>query len=222
VTGVGQSLRRALTRLKDVAVSLFERYLGIHTGGDIRGPALGCPHGFYRASSWLVLWELFRGLEVGEDEVFVDIGSGMGRVLFMAARRPFKRVIGVERSDRLNEVARRNIERNRHRLACKDIEFVSTDALDWEVPDDLTVVYLFCPFPTPVFERLVERLVASIDRAPRTLRIVYFFSTREDREILMASRLAHRVSFRVPRYIRSQFAEMSMFRLVPGAGDRAA
>jgi SAM-dependent methyltransferase len=219
---MGQSLRKALTRLKHVAVSLFERYLGVRTGGDIRGPALGYAHGLYRASSWLVLWEVFRGLEVAEDEVFVDIGSGMGRVLFMAARRPFKRVIGVERSDRLNEVARRNIDRNRHRLACKDVEIVSEDALDWEVPDDLSVVYLFCPFPTPVFERLVERLVASIDRAPRTLRVIYFYSTREDREILAATGRAHRISFRVRWYVRSQFEEMSMFRLVPGWRDGAA
>lgn len=202
-------------RIARAAVGLSERWLGIRTAGQVKAPELGYAHGLYIPSSWLVLRELFRRLEVAEGDTFVDVGSGMGRVVFMAARRPFKRVIGVERSEQLNEVARSNIARNRHRLACDDVEFLSVDALEWEIPDDLTVVYLYCPFPAPVFERLVENLIASIDRAPRTVRIIYTFSTREDRDVLVRTRRAQRISFQVPRYVRSRFKEVSMYRLLP-------
>lgn len=197
------------------AVGLYERLLGVRTAGEVKAPDLGYSRGLYRPSSWLVLRELFRRLEVAEDDTFVDVGSGMGRVVFMAARRPFKRVIGVERSEQLNEVARSNIARNRHRLLCDDIEFVSVDVEQWEVPDDLTVVYLYCPFPAPVFERLVENLIASIDRAPRPVRIIYTFSTSEDRDVLARTGRAQAISFQVPRYVRSRFEEVSMFRLLP-------
>jgi SAM-dependent methyltransferase len=211
-----RSLRVALSRLRQVAVRLFEeRYLGANTGVEVRAEQLEPHRGLYLASSWLVIRELFRNLEVAESDVFVDLGSGMGRVLFMAARRPFARVIGVERSARLNEVARRVVDRNRHRLACQVVELLTVDAAAWEVPDDLTVVYLYCPFPDAVFERLVERLVASIDRVPRPLRVIYNFGTVQDRAVLEATGRAERISFRVPWYLRSRFEEISMYRLLP-------
>jgi hypothetical protein len=209
-------VRVALHRLKGALVRLLEeRYLGASTGGDVRAQELGYERGLYRASSWLVLWELFRSLEVAEDDVFVDIGSGMGRAVFMAAHRPFRRVIGVERSRPLTEVAQRIIARHRHRLTCRDIELPSVDALEWEIPDDLTVVYVYAPFPDEVFGQLVDRLVASIERSPRVVRLIYYYSTVRDRQVLRGSGRTERISLRVPWYARSRFEEVSMFRLLP-------
>lgn len=204
-----------MARIARVAVGLYERYARVRTAGDIEAQELGYAHGIYIPSSWLVLRELFRSLEVAENDTFVDVGSGMGRVVLMAARRPFKRVIGVERSEQLNEVARGNIARTRHRLVCNDIEFVSVDVQQWEIPDDVTVVYLYCPFPAPVFERVVENVIASMNRAPRPVRVIYNFSTSEDRDVLLATGQAQKISFRVPKYLRSRFQEVSMFRLLP-------
>jgi SAM-dependent methyltransferase len=216
MAGVRDALRTAADRLEAMAVRRLEqRYLGVYTGDDIPSQELGYGPGMYKASSWLVLAEIFRRLEVGEDDVFVDIGSGMGRAVLMAARRPFRRVIGVEQSPRLNQVAQGIVDRNRHRLACQHIELVTVDTLEWEIPDDLTVVYLYCPFPEQTFSKLVERLVASIERSPRPLRLIYYFSTVEDRDDLRATGQAEMFSFGVPRYLRSEFEEVSMFRLLP-------
>jgi SAM-dependent methyltransferase len=216
------AVRTAAAHLEVMAARRIQRhYLGVYTGDDIPAGELGYRHGVYKASSWLVLAELFRGIEVGEGDVFADIGSGMGRAVLLAARRPFKRVIGVERSARLNQVARGIVDRHCGRLACQDIELLTVDVLDWEIPDDLTVVYLYCPFPDQVFARLVDRLVASIDRSPRPLRLIYYFSTVEDREVLRATGRAQAISFGVPRYLRSRFEELSMFRLLPRDGWRA-
>ena len=217
---------RGALRLKAAAVRFAEqRYLGATTGGEIRAQELGYEHGLYRGSSWLMLWELFRRLEVAEDDVFVDIGSGMGRVVFMAAHRPFRRVIGIEQSGRLTEVAQGIIAGQRHRLKCQDIELLSVDALEWEIPDDLMVVYLSCPFPTEVFGQLVDRLVASIERCPRVVRLIYYYSTTQDRQVLLATGRAERINLWVPwyaRYVRSRFEELSMFRLLPsGWGTKA-
>src|SRR5262249_19843200 len=43
------------------------------------------------------------------DFTFLDIGSGKGRVLLIAALFPFRRVIGVEHSALLNEIAENNV-----------------------------------------------------------------------------------------------------------------
>ena len=116
-----------------------------------------------------MLERLFAHLEVAEDDVMVDIGSGMGRAVLMAARRPFKRVIGIERSAELMQIARENVVRGRRRLRCQDIELLTVDALDWEIPDDLTLAYLYCPFPDEVLERVLAKLIHSLDRGPEGL-----------------------------------------------------
>src|SRR5262249_59289520 len=95
----------------------------------------------YTATDWITLRRGLGYLDVGPDDVFVDLGSGKGRVLLMAAMHPFKRVIGVELSAKLNAIARTNVERASHRLRCKEVELVVADATEYELPDDVTVVF---------------------------------------------------------------------------------
>ena len=84
----------------------------------------------------------------------------------------------------LTDIARENIRRTRHRLRCAEIELETIDALEWDIPRDLTVVYFFAPFPEPVVERFIARLRASIDRHPRTVRLIYNFATDRERSHL--------------------------------------
>ena len=202
-------LRRAYNRLNEL------RY-GVRTSGWIAPEELGFSGtGPYGASSWIILRHIFKNLDVTEEDVFVDYGSGMGRVLVFAARHPFKRVIGVEHSEELNERARENIERNRPRLRCQDVELVTADAREWPVPDDVTVAYFFAPFPAEVFEEVIRQLLASIDRRPRTVRVVYFFLTAAERDALAQLDRVRPVEFPVPRRLRRRLEELWMYELLP-------
>src|SRR5438105_15577545 len=107
--------RRLLNHARRLGSRMLERAVGVRTSEDIGQVELGYEYGIYRPTSWLVLHRLLRDLDVDERDVFVDIGSGMGRVVLMAARRPFKRVIGIERSAELVEVARMNLAQSRRR-----------------------------------------------------------------------------------------------------------
>ena len=128
----------------------------------------------YQPSGWTWLSRALGRSGVGPGEVFADFGSGKGRVVLQAARAyPFERVIGVEISEPLTAIARQNLERERASLRCPNVELVTADALEWPVPDDLTVAYFYYPFTGAVFERVVAGLVESLDRAPRRMRIVY-------------------------------------------------
>lgn len=62
---------------------------------------------WYQPSGWNFLPRVLRGEEVPATDVFVDFGSGKGRVLYQAAQNRFARVIGVEISAALSEAARR-------------------------------------------------------------------------------------------------------------------
>jgi SAM-dependent methyltransferase len=149
----------------------------------------------YSASPWWILRWLLPQSEVRPSDVFVEIGCGKGRVVLDAARRyPFRRVVGVELSPELGDVARRLVERERSGLRCRDVRIETTDATAYAIPDDMTHAYLYNPFNGPTFERVCANIVASLDRAPRTVRLMYLHPA--DHETLMATgrfRLIRRV-----------------------------
>ena len=177
--------RRAIGWLRQFLFRLiYERRLRLETDEYVRLEDLGLAgegRVWYEPSGWSVLGHVLPRGEVSPDDVFIDLGSGKGRVVLLAARYPFKRVIGVELSERLTEIARGNLERNRHRLACQDIELVTADALDYELPDDVTVAYLFNPFTGETFDRVLRKLIDSVDRNPRTLRLIYLLPREHER-----------------------------------------
>ena len=96
-----------------------------------------------------------------EDTTFIDLGSGMGRVVLLAARRPFKAVVGVELSPTLHEVARDNFGRyGGGDLRCHDVRFVRADAAEYRFPRGDLAVYLYNPFRAQVFRAVLEHLAA--------------------------------------------------------------
>jgi SAM-dependent methyltransferase len=128
----------------------------------------------YAPSGWLFARRMLRGCAITRDDVFVDIGSGQGRMVYMAARNyPFGRVIGVEIASELTAVARENIDRARPKLRCQNVDLVTIDATQWEVPDDLTYVYMFNPFAGDIFRQVLENISRSLDRRPRPLKLFY-------------------------------------------------
>jgi predicted RNA methylase len=136
----------------------------------------------YKPAPWLVLRRALPRRSVRPGDVFVDFGSGMGRVVFQAALwYPFRRVIGVELAARLHRIAQDNIDRNRARLRCRDVRLVRADVLDYVVPDDVTVVFFDNPFTGHIFATVLDRLLASADRAPRTVTIIYFNPVEHER-----------------------------------------
>jgi SAM-dependent methyltransferase len=99
---------------------------------------------------------------------FVDMGSGKGRMLFVAAEYPFRRVIGVEFSNDLHQEALANIKQYRYSgQRCADIESVHADAAEFEFPNENLVVYMFNPFGPEVMKRMLANLERSIERHPR-------------------------------------------------------
>lgn len=163
-------LRRRAARL------LFERGRLENTYGRVDLGDLGLDtrdRRPYEPSPWSHLRRALRDHPVGPDDVFLDLGAGKGRVVYQAARLSFRRVIGVEISEDLVAVARRNISRNERHLRCRDVELVCADVMDYEVPDDVTCAYLYNPFVGEPMRAAVRSLVESYDRRPRELTVIY-------------------------------------------------
>jgi len=102
---------------------------------------------------------------------FVDYGSGMGRVLLMAAPYPFRAIIGVELSERLVAAARQNLARTG---LAQDGRFSvwHGNAADFRLPEDARVLYLFNPFHGDVLVSALDQLRMSLVSRPRTVFVV--------------------------------------------------
>jgi SAM-dependent methyltransferase len=141
----------------------------------------------YLASDWLTLARILKRGEITSDDVFLDAGCGQGRMLLEAASRyPFKRVIGVEISHGLAAVAERNALLAASKLRAP-VEVVCGDVTEFEIPDDVTVAFVGNPFADDVFAGFIRRVLASLDRRPRRLRLVYN-GPREERQLLESGR----------------------------------
>ncbi|GAA0808000.1 methyltransferase domain-containing protein [Spirilliplanes yamanashiensis] len=206
-------------------VEIQERRYGIRTSGEVELADLGlaaADRRSYKPSPWLGLRRALPRRSVSPDDVFIDIGSGRGRVVFQAARfYAFRRVIGVELSPQLHAEAVANIERNRASLRCAEVRLYCGDVLDVPIPDDVTVAYLYNPFAGAVFATVAGRLLASVDRRPRRLRIVYANPVEHD--LLMATgrvRLTGRVRALRPGREWAASASVHVYDVTP-AGSAA-
>ena len=110
------------------------------------------------------------------DYTFVDLGSGKGRVLFLAAERSFHHIVGVELAVELHRAAQENIRRYRcARGRRPQIESINMDASDYIFPKGNLVIHLFNPFGPSVLFKVLENLQASAERNPRHIILVFVF-----------------------------------------------
>ena len=166
---------------------MFER--GIDTAELVSEPVHEHPDRTgYAASAWHVLPRALRYTGVSDTDTFVEFGCGKGRVVHQAARRPFHRVIGVEISPALAEIARANLAARRRHHRCHDVEIVVADVTEYEVPDDMTIGYLYNPFTYETLDRVLQEIVHSIDRRPRRVRLIYAAAPESGTPVLATGR----------------------------------
>jgi SAM-dependent methyltransferase len=105
---------------------------------------------------------------------FVDIGSGKGRVLLMAAALPFRRILGVEFDASLHRAAAANLRRAAAKgVDVARIELVHGDATRAALPDGPLLIYLYNPFGREVMQRFVAHVRRSLASAARPLFVCY-------------------------------------------------
>jgi SAM-dependent methyltransferase len=107
------------------------------------------------------------------DYVFVDLGSGKGRMLFLVAEFPFHSIEGVEFAVELHTKALENIARCRRvRWKCDRIQSINIDAADYSFPFRNLVIYLFNPFGPAVLRKVMCNLSATLKEHPRHVILV--------------------------------------------------
>jgi hypothetical protein len=175
-------------RLSDVALEhaidgSFDRRYGINTCRRISARKLRSReplrHGEstgYAGTPARHFSRLIQALAVRTKEYhFVDVGSGKGRIVILAAMHDFRAVTGIELSPTIHDVALQNLAaiRNFGVMKCEP-ELLNMDALDYEFPPSPLLLYLYNPFRDRTMERFVDRIAETYHRSPRHILIAYY------------------------------------------------
>jgi hypothetical protein len=78
--------------------------------------------------------------------------------LVLAATYPMGRVIGVELSTQLCDLARQNLEVAGRRLRCSEVELINQDATNYPIPPDATLFYFANPFAGSILATVLENI----------------------------------------------------------------
>jgi SAM-dependent methyltransferase len=106
---------------------------------------------------------------------FLDLGCGKGRVLLVAAERPFREVIGVDLSAELVRIARANVALMATRYPGRPpIRVEAGDASAFPLPAGDLVIFLYDPFGPPLMARLIAAIERALAEAPRAIYVVYY------------------------------------------------
>jgi len=164
----------------------FDVEHGVLTSGLVRGQhlATGHPHDKHSTAYYgiapsvleglIARWRATELIAPPEDYSFIDLGAGMGRAMLIAARMPFREVIGVELHGDLAEIAQKNIDKweKAGRARCP-MKIVRADVAEFAFPRDPCVAYLFNPFREPVLKALLRHIEASFARRPGQIDLLY-------------------------------------------------
>jgi SAM-dependent methyltransferase len=140
-----------------------------------RDRLLGLLHSPYQPSEPALFHKMLTSVQVDYREfTFIDVGSGKGRALLMAADYPLRRVLGLELLPELNRVAEENLRRYKSvAQKCFNIESVCADARAFVFPPQPMLLYLFNPLQESGLEQLLKNLERSLKECPRKVYVLY-------------------------------------------------
>jgi SAM-dependent methyltransferase len=126
----------------------------------------------YQGTPIVVLHKIIRRLKVDRSRfTFIDLGSGKGRVLLIAATYPFKTVIGVEFSKKLHDIAKSNIQNfSEFGIAKTSPISINCDAgeFDFSQIED-KIVFCYNPFAADLMNCVLDKLQARSDQGGETI-----------------------------------------------------
>lgn len=140
----------------------------------------------YEPTPYAALEELCAAYPFDYTDTVIDFGCGKGRLNFYLHDRFDCSVIGVEMNGQFYEDALRNQAAYMKKMKRRQgsIRFEHTYAENYPIPDDVTKCYFFNPFSVQIFMKVVDQILASVERRPRSLDLILYYPADEYRYYL--------------------------------------
>jgi len=136
----------------------------------------------YEALNYYILETLlenFRKLFPLENSL-IDVGSGKGRIMVVAAHYGFKNIIGVDFAKELCVSAEKNINKIKPQFPGTTFNIYCKDILNYTINAGDKVFFLFNPFNKEIMEKFLEKIDQSVNEHPRTIYFIYANPQQEE------------------------------------------
>lgn len=128
----------------------------------------------YQATRARPFRKVIKAIAFPHDSVFVDVGSGKGRVLLLATEFNFKRIVGIEFSRQLCQIAEKNLALYRRGAKVESmVEVIHCDATQYQFEHDENIFFLSNPFDETLTQQVLNNIIASQQRYPRPIWLIY-------------------------------------------------
>lgn len=122
------------------------------------------------------LKKVFADIGISGEDSIIDLGCGKAYTLFYFAKFPFKKIGGVELSNYLYGIAKKNMDK----LGDKRCFLYHSNATSFTEFDEYNIIYMFNPFRSDIMKKVMENLKESIRRNPRQVVIIYKIPAEHD------------------------------------------
>lgn len=131
-------------------------------------------HAYEAAPAWLI-HEALASIPLQPNVfAFVDMGSGKGRALLVASELPFAKIVGIELSRELHQIAQDNTRRYRSASQqCETFLLHCMNALDYTFGPEPLVLFLSNPFGGNTVRAILASLETSLRAKPREAYVIY-------------------------------------------------
>lgn len=153
-----------------------------------------------QSSDYNLLKQMLKQVQLDENDVFVDIGCGQGRVLSYLLMKKYKcKLIGIELDTEVADFAKERLK------DYPEIEIINGNALEY-LPPDATVFYLFNPFNKEVFREFIFKIEREFNHK---VTVIYLFD-------LYAAGLENREGWRLvsAKKVKRKYAQESHYRIL--------
>lgn len=128
----------------------------------------------YQASNYYLLKLFFEQFKYKiNNSVFMDFGSGKGRVLLLSSIYGAKKAIGVEFSKELVEICNENIANFQKKSKIKnEIKVLNQDASEYINIKDVDIFFFYNPFDDSIMRKVLENII-SFSAKNKEILLVY-------------------------------------------------
>lgn len=123
----------------------------------------------YTSASYdITLDFLLRKLNIDQNDSILDLGSGKGAAIIIMSEHKFKNISGVELSDIVYNIAKKNLEK----LLIENVNIIHSNATELLCIDNYNYFYLFNSFTGKTLEHFISNLKESYQTNKRLIKIL--------------------------------------------------
>jgi SAM-dependent methyltransferase len=167
----------------------FDEAFGVETSGEVSWRELetGHAHDLYTVNYYgvapslfhqsMMRWQSLGGKPSLSEYTFIDLGSGKGRPVLLAAEMPFKACIGVELNPGLSQISADNMALwKAANKARSPMTAICQDVTEFDFPSTPCLVFLFNPFSAQVLKKVIRNIARVFAARPGELDLIYINS----------------------------------------------